>query len=443
MTPKHVRESSDIDLLSYGLGGSRGPSSFLLLFPGWIQLTVGRRVIGTLGVATTLTFASLIAYFAFLVLNDPDALLNLLTDSSRLEGLGIVIASLGVASFILGVIDIIEISRTRLKRTRRRLIPKVAYTVIYLTVTGLAVSLAFSQATLLRSVSAPDTGSNTQAGDETEPIEPLAGLDRVNVLLLGGDAGDGRIGLRPDSISILSVEVESGQVTIIGIPRNLQNAIFNQESPLYGPFPNGYDCGKSCLISYLYTYGINNPELYGSAEFVGRDPGVEATRDAVEGVTGLEIPYSVLLDMRGFERLVDAVGGVEVCVPVTTSTKDRSSTFVKGCQQMNGAQALAYSRIRSDSDDYNRMSKQRLVQTALLQQINPLDLLLGFQRIATTSGSYVKTDIPESHIGHLLKLALRASKVKSQTLELVPPSVDVTNPDFKAIRQMVRDIAKN
>jgi LCP family protein required for cell wall assembly len=262
------------------------------------------------------------------------------------------------------------------------------------------------------------------------------------VLLLGGDAGDGRIGLRPDSISILSVDVESGQVTIIGIPRNLQNAIFSEGSPLYGPFPKGYDCGKSCLISYLYTYGVNNPQLYDSAEFVGRNPGVEATRDAVEGVTGLEIPYSVLIDMRGFEALVNSVGGIEVCVPVSTSTRDGSMVFIEGCQHMNGTQALAYSRIRSDSDDYNRMSKQRLVQTALIEQINPLNLALGFQTIASLSGSFVQTDIPEGEISHLLKLALRSSNLKPQTLELVPPIVNVINPDFEEIQQLVRDIGR-
>ena len=64
---------------------------------------------------------------------------------------------------------------------------------------------------------------------------------RYNVLLLGGDAGADRTGLRPDSISVASIDAETGQTTIIGIPRNLYNAPFRKGSPLYGPYPDGYD----------------------------------------------------------------------------------------------------------------------------------------------------------------------------------------------------------
>jgi len=439
MTPKHLSQPSGKDPLTQRRRSKRSSSFAIFLLPGWYQLRMGRRFFGLLAVCLTFTVSLLLGTCVYLVLLDRDTLLNLITNSSAMNAAGVLIASLGVLSFTLGVIDMAELSRNRGKRSKWWLILIAAYSVIQLVVALLVANLAFSQVTFLRAISVPVTGPTTPG---TIEVDPLSGLDRVNVLLLGGDAGDGRIGLRPDSISILSVDVESGQVTIIGIPRNLQNAIFSEGSPLYGPFPKGYDCGKSCLISYLYTYGVNNPQLYDSAEFVGRNPGVEATRDAVEGVTGLEIPYSVLIDMRGFEALVNSVGGIEVCVPVSTSTRDGSMVFIEGCQHMNGTQALAYSRIRSDSDDYNRMSKQRLVQTALIEQINPLNLALGFQTIASLSGSFVQTDIPEGEISHLLKLALRSSNFKPQTLELVPPIVNVINPDFEDIQQLVRDIGR-
>jgi LCP family protein required for cell wall assembly len=443
MNPKNVEQSLDGDSMSFDNRRERSVSPYTLLFPGLFQLSTGRRFIGFIALTLAIATSSLILIFAVLVFSDRDTMLNLLTNSSDLDILGVFIASFAFSSLALRAIDILELSRSRVRRMKRWITPIVASTAIHLIVALLTANLAFSQANLLRSLSAPATGLTTEGSNEIHQIDPLSGLDRVNVLLMGGDAGEGRVGLRPDSISILSIEVDSGQVTIIGIPRNLQNAVFSEGSPLYGPFPHGYNCGESCLISYLYTYGSNNPELYDSAEFVGRNPGVEATRDAVEGVTGLEMHYSVLIDMRSFQELVDSLGGVKVCVPVTTSTRDGSMTFLRGCQHMNGSQALAYSRIRSDSDDYNRMNKQRIVQTALLSSVNPLNLALGFQKIADLSGKFVKTDIPESGFRHLAKLALKAGNLQPQTLELVPPLVKVTEPDFKSIRQLIRERIEN
>lgn len=127
-------------------------------------------------------------------------------------------------------------------------------------------------------------------------IEPVT-AGRINILVLGGDAGPGRWDLRPDRISVASIDLDTASTTIIGIPRNLQRAPVSGDSPLRGPYPDGYNCGAQCRISFLYAYASLRPQLYpGSPQ-----PGVEATCDAVEGVLGIDIQYAVLMDMGGLE----------------------------------------------------------------------------------------------------------------------------------------------
>ncbi|WP_367007000.1 LCP family glycopolymer transferase, partial [Pseudomonas aeruginosa] len=57
------------------------------------------------------------------------------------------------------------------------------------------------------------------------------------------------------------------------------------------------------MLNAVYTYASTNPDLYPAA----KNPGAEATLDAVEGATGLDINYYALLDLKGFEALIDAV----------------------------------------------------------------------------------------------------------------------------------------
>jgi anionic cell wall polymer biosynthesis LytR-Cps2A-Psr (LCP) family protein len=83
------------------------------------------------------------------------------------------------------------------------------------------------------------------------------------------------------------------------------------------------------------------------------------------------------------------------------------------------------------------MQKQRLVQLALLEQINPLQLALNFQSVAQAGSNYVSTNIPRDQLPSFIELALKAQKESVKTLELVPPTIDVTNPDIAWIQSEV------
>jgi LCP family protein required for cell wall assembly len=279
-------------------------------------------------------------------------------------------------------------------------------------------------------------------GEIAAPIE-----GRYNILLLGGDAGPDRLGMRPDSISVVSIDAETGSAVIFGIPRNMERVPFSGGSPLYGPFPNGYDCGDDCLVSYLYTYGTEHADLYPDAESKGSNPGVEATRDAAEGILGLEIQYYVLIDMQGFAQLIDALGGIEIEVaerlPYGSNTYDNGAPappagyIEAGVQHMDGQTALWYARSRYGSNDYQRMDRQRQVQEAILRQFEPGNIVLKFQAVAAAGAQVISTDIPQPMLGHFVDLGAKTRELPIEKLNLIPPEFDGVNPDFAYIQQRV------
>lgn len=271
-------------------------------------------------------------------------------------------------------------------------------------------------------------------------LEPTNG--RYNILLLGGDAGPDRQGLRPDSISVLSIDATTGSTMIIGVPRNFERATFSPGSPLFTPFPRGYDCGDDCLINYLYTYAQEHPKLYPNAVAEGSQPGIEATRDAVSGVTGLVLHYFVLVDMQGFAQLIDSLGGITVTVPhriaIAPITALKPYFWLSaGTQHFDGATALWYARSRYNTTDYERMARQRQVQEAMLTEFAPANVLGKFQAVAKAGAQVVKTDVPSAMLPQFVALASKAKSLPMTRLELVPGVVDTNRPDYAKIHALV------
>src|SRR5690606_11921482 len=107
--------------------------------------------------------------------------------------------------------------------------------------------------------------------------------------------------------------------------------------------------------------------------------GVEATKDAVSGATGLTVQFYVLVDMAGFEELIDALGGVTVTVderlPIGGDAQGNGveGYIEPGTQHLDGFHALWFARSRygSATGDYARMERQRELQAAMLAQLQP------------------------------------------------------------------------
>jgi LCP family protein required for cell wall assembly len=270
--------------------------------------------------------------------------------------------------------------------------------------------------------------------------DQVAKHGRYNILLMGGDAGRDRVGLRPDSMTVASVDAETGRTVLISLPRNLQAVPFPSYSPLHDRFPEGYRCRDgSCMLNAIYTYASEHRDLYPGVQ----NPGAQATKEAIEAATGLTINYWVLIDLKGFESLVDSVGGITMDVyrrvPIGGGSSKIYGYVEEGQNRhLNGFEALWFARSRSDSSDYDRMVRQKCVMNAMLNQFDPITVLTKFNKIAAASREVVATDIPTSEVGTMINLALKAKGLPVSSVAMMPPLINPNSPDFTLVRGTVQ-----
>lgn len=261
---------------------------------------------------------------------------------------------------------------------------------------------------------------------------------RYNVLLMGGDSGIDRWGLRPDSLTVASIDARTGRTVLISLPRNMQNFPFARGSVMRQQFPEGFDCAH-CMLNGVYTWALDNKELFGKS----KNPGVDATIMAVEGITGLKINYWAMVNLKGFRDLVDAVGGVTLNVrsriPIGGLGSDVYDYIEPGRQKLTGFQTQWYARARDGSDDYSRMARQKCIMAAMLDQLDPTVVLRNFQKIAKASTALLTTSIPAGEVDKFIGLALKARNQKVSTLSIVPPLFDTYEPDARLIRAKVAE----
>jgi LCP family protein required for cell wall assembly len=261
---------------------------------------------------------------------------------------------------------------------------------------------------------------------------------RYNVLLLGGDSGEDRWGLRPDSISVASIDQETGKAIIFGLPRNMTNFPFPEGSVMAEQFPDGYNCGLECELNSLATFAQDNKAL-----FKGEDnPGVAATAEGVEGITGLKINYYAMVNLQGFRSLVQAVGGLELNVrdriPIGGVGGPVTGYIEPGVQRLNGFETLWFARSRESADDYSRMARQKCVMNAMLQQLSPSTVITKFEAIASASEELITTDLPASELGTFAELAMKTRTQPVSSVSFVPPAINTGDPDIEKIHRMVQ-----
>lgn len=261
---------------------------------------------------------------------------------------------------------------------------------------------------------------------------------RYNVLLLGGDSGAGRWGLRPDSMTIASIDARTGRTVLIGLPRNMANFPFRDGTVMDRQFPRGFNC-EGCYLNGVSTWAGDHTELFGKS----KNPGVDATIMAIEGITGLRVNYWAMVNLEGFKDLVDAVGGVTLQVrdriPVGGLGDQVTGHIEPGTRTLNGHDTLWFARAREGSDDYSRMARQKCVMNAMLQQISPQTALRNFAEIAKASSAMISTNLPRGEVDRFIALALQARSQKIATVSLVPPLIDTADPDMDVIETAITE----
>ena len=406
-----------------------------LIVPGSAQLVAGNRKLARIGITATLGFWALALLAIIIGLINRSWLVAIVTMPILVGFLAIVLFGYAIVFAVLAL-DTMRLMRLGRLYKRDRWIALAG-----LVTAAVLGTSAISWAGNTAGVSAGAIGSIFNQGGFTSPVD-----GRYNILLLGGDSGKDRFGIRPDSISVLSIDAATGKAVNIGIPRNMQRVSFSEGSPMLSVYPNGWNCGVECLINAIYKdVTDNHADLYPDAEKHGSTPGIEATRDAAEWVTGLKIQSYVLIDMASFAQLIDSLGGIDINVkqrlPIGGQKDDASDAYgwiEVGQQHMDGYHALWYARSRHLTTDYDRMRRQHEVENAVLKQMDPANVLTHFQAIAGAGEKLVKTDIPSAMLSVYVDLAFKAKKHGIKSLGLVPPFVNEIHPDFKEIRAKIK-----
>lgn len=435
------------------MGGALLTTLASTVLPGSGHLLLRRFRAGAAILAVFL--AAVAVLLAFVVRSDRSALLGTLLSSAalRIGIIGLVVVAL---AWMAVVVRTYQLARPTRLGTGQRLLGIGVVTVLCLSVAaplGFGAQLANSQRQLLDRLF-PSLGGGTPAAE-------AIGKGRLNVLLVGSDAGPDRRGARTDTMMVASIDTRSGRTILFGLPRNIQRAQFPNGSPMARKFPNGFHdpsapLSGDYLLNAVYAYGRNYPEV--APQGPTADPGLNLLYQTVESMLGVKLDYYVEVNMAGFASMIDALGGLTVDVgpqplPVGGITPSgrrvRPDRYIPpGVQHLNGTDTLAVARSRTNADDYARMGRQRCLLQYVVQQKSPADVLTNFQAVATATSDSISTNIPQQVLPALAKVADQAGTVALESVSFDPNLADpdesdgrfdTARPDVGFMRQVVRD----
>ncbi len=256
---------------------------------------------------------------------------------------------------------------------------------------------------------------------EVEPGPVLwDGLERLNILLLGADAGVGRESIRTDTMIVVSIDPASGDVALFSLPRNFVQVPLPTEMGIWG-----CDCFPR-MLNDLYVAGVESPQAFPGPA----DPSVNAIKGGFGELLGIPIHNYALVTLEGFVGVVDAIGGVTLDVPfviVDETYPHEDGVTIEyveipaGEQHLDGHLALAYARARRHADDYARMSRQRCLVDAILEEADPVALALGYPELAGVLGDTMETDISLSRIPDLIDLLPSIDLDNMISIRFIPP----------------------
>ncbi|MCE7882802.1 MAG: LytR family transcriptional regulator [Actinobacteria bacterium ATB1] len=229
------------------------------------------------------------------------------------------------------------------------------------TISRPADSEVVTSTTLYEGPDTPQTylllGSDTRSGESSAFLDPKKGRS--------GQGGGGA-----DAIILVRVDPKTNKTQMVSIHRDLRVKI------------PGHGYGK-----------INSTLVYGS-----QDAGVELdpslTVQVVEELTGVHIDHVGIVDFAGFRDIVDAVGGVEICLEFAERDKWTGLDLPAGCTNANGLQALSYARSRHTyiekdgrwvcdcTDDFGRMHRQQAFLRALASKLASPGQLANLSQLA-------------------------------------------------------------
>ena len=276
--------------------------------------------------------------------------------------------------------------------------------------------------------------------------DPWGGREHVSILLLGGDGSVTREGVRTDSVMLLVLNTRTGRSVVFSLPRNMMYAQFPEDSPLHDVFPDGFtsdgDPSSGMLNAVYGLLPARYPGILGDSD----NEGADALKQAIAGSLGIDVDYYVLVNLLGFQQVVDAMGGVTVNVNEPVAINGNTDLGIPPTgyiepgpdQHLDGFHALWFSRGRWGSDDYERMLRQRCMVGALIDAADPVTLVRRYLDLAQAGKEIVRTDIPRSVLPALVNLGLRVKEHRVRSVAFVSSDRFFSgDPDYAWMQESV------
>jgi LCP family protein required for cell wall assembly len=420
------------------LRGALGVTLLGAVLPGAGMVWTRRRA-GFLLLVPALVAAA----YAVVFLTDVRALLELAVNPSRLRTAAVVLGVVFAVWTCSVVLTYVMAGPADAPKGRMRLGGVVVGAMCLASALPVVQSMRYAttQADLVDTVFTANRTAT--APREATPEDPWQGQERVNVLILGGDGGVGRTGIRTDTVILLSMNTRTGRSVMFSLPRNMMNAQFPEDSPLHEVFPEGftgYGDDGSWMLNAVYG---QVPALYPGILGESDNEGADALKLAVGGSLGVTVDYYLLVNLLGFQQIVDAIGGVTVNInePVAINGDTDRGIPPTGYlqpgpdQHLDGFHALWFARGRWGSDDYERMLRQRCMIGALVEAADPVTLLRRYQALAEAGKEIVRTDIPKKLLPAFVELGLKVKEKPVRSVAFVSSDRFFSgDPDFEWMR---------
>lgn len=260
-------------------------------------------------------------------------------------------------------------------------------------------------------------------GPVLPPKGPDAGVlfsqDKMNIMVMGVDRREDDIG-RSDTLFVATVDPDKKAAAILSIPRDTRVKIAG----------HGYD-----KINHAYAFG-----------------GHRLTQSTVEDLLGISIDYYILIDTKAFERIIDAIGGIDINVEKRMYYEDPWDDggglvidLRPGMQHMNGKTAIEYVRYRDEEGDIGRISRQQKFLKAVMDKVASPGIIPKIPTVIQEVSSAIETDMSISKMISMAGIVKEAKDRGLNTL-MVPgrpayiQDISYWLPDVVELRQAMAGI---
>lgn len=282
----------------------------------------------------------------------------------------------------------------------------------------------------------PGTSPSPSPSESPSP-EPTPEVARVNVLLIGIDSGVGRRTALTDTMIVASLDPVTETVSMVSIPRDMVDVPLPDGS-VYRPKINGLD-----------AYARHNPSRFPGSDGSGHD----VLMSAIGTLLDLKIDYWATVNLGGFVRVVDILGGVDVsvsrslCDPLYDEYGfTKGFSISPGLRHLNGLQALAYARIRKSAgeSDFTRAARQQEVISGLRDAVVKRGFISDPVALIKALGQSLGTNVPRAILPELSDPMARVDRTRTYRAVIKSPLVrsgfdgrgSIQIPNIKRIREL-------